>query len=47
MKTKIALLILFISGNLFAQEQKMSDAEIATFKQDVNVVSKKNQNFKY
>lgn len=41
MKTKIALLILFISGNLFAQEQKMTDAEIATFKQDVNVVSKK------
>ncbi|KAF2336405.1 outer membrane lipoprotein carrier protein LolA [Flavobacterium daemonense] len=41
MKTKIALLILFISGNLFAQEQKMTDAEIATFKQDVNVISKK------
>ena len=41
MKTKIALLILFISNNLFAQEQKMSDAEIAAFKQDVNVVSKK------
>ncbi|WP_426483389.1 outer membrane lipoprotein carrier protein LolA [Flavobacterium sp. 2] len=41
MKTKIALLILFISGNLFAQEQKMTDAEIASFKQDVNVVSKK------
>ena len=41
MKTKIALLILFISGNLFSQEQKMSDAEIATFKQDVNVDSKK------
>ncbi|WP_026727254.1 outer membrane lipoprotein carrier protein LolA [Flavobacterium denitrificans] len=41
MKTKIALLILFISGNIFAQEQKMTDAEIASFKQDVNVVSKK------
>lgn len=41
MKTKIALLILLISGNIFAQEQKMTDAEIATFKQDVNVVSKK------
>jgi outer membrane lipoprotein carrier protein len=41
MKTKIALLILFISGNLFAQEQKMTTAEIASFKEDVNVVSKK------
>jgi len=41
MKTKIALLILFISGNLFAQEQKMTAAEIASFKEDVNVVSKK------
>ncbi len=41
MKTKIALLILFLSGNLFAQEQKMTDAEIAAFKQDVNVVAKK------
>ncbi|MBO9583038.1 MAG: outer membrane lipoprotein carrier protein LolA [Flavobacterium sp.] len=41
MKTKIALLILFISGSLFAQEQKMTDAEIAAFKQDVNVVAKK------
>jgi len=41
MKTKIALLILFISGNLFAQEQKMTAAEIAQFKEDVNVVSKK------
>ncbi|MBS7255139.1 outer membrane lipoprotein carrier protein LolA [Flavobacterium branchiicola] len=41
MKTKIALLILFISGSLFAQEQKMTDAEIASFKQDVNVVAKK------
>ncbi|TDP04127.1 outer membrane lipoprotein carrier protein LolA [Flavobacterium sp. 245] len=41
MKSKIALLILFLSGNLFAQEQKMTDAEITTFKQDVNVVSKK------
>jgi outer membrane lipoprotein carrier protein len=41
MKTKIALLILFISGSLFAQEQKMTTAEIASFKEDVNVVSKK------
>ncbi|WPO80153.1 outer membrane lipoprotein carrier protein LolA [Flavobacterium sp. KACC 22761] len=41
MKTKIAFLILFISSNLFAQEQKMTDAEIASFKQDVNVVAKK------
>jgi outer membrane lipoprotein carrier protein len=41
MKTKIALLILFLSGNLFAQEQKMTAAEIASFKEDVNVVSKK------
>ncbi|WP_431243573.1 outer membrane lipoprotein carrier protein LolA [Flavobacterium sp. P21] len=41
MKTKIALLILFISGNIFAQEQKMTDAEIASFKQDVNEVAKK------
>jgi outer membrane lipoprotein carrier protein len=29
MKTKIALVILFISGSLFAQEQKMTNAEIA------------------
>ena len=41
MKTKIALLILFISGSLFAQEQKMTAAEISKFKEDVNVVSKK------
>ena len=41
MKTKIALLILFLSGNLLAQEQKMTAAEIASFKEDVNVVSKK------
>jgi len=41
MKTKIALLILFLSGSLFAQEQKMTAAEIASFKEDVNVVSKK------
>src|SRR4051812_17289446 len=41
MKIKIALLILFISGNLFAQEQKMTAAEIASFKQNVNEVSKK------
>lgn len=41
MKTKIVLLILFISGNLFAQEQKMTPAEIASFKEDVNVVAKK------
>jgi outer membrane lipoprotein carrier protein len=41
MKTKIALLILFISSGLFAQEQKMTDAEITSFKQDVNLVSKK------
>ncbi|MEL1253873.1 outer membrane lipoprotein carrier protein LolA [Flavobacterium sp. DGU38] len=41
MKTKIAILILFISSNLFAQEQKMSTAEITQFKEDVNVVAKK------
>jgi outer membrane lipoprotein-sorting protein len=41
MKTKIVLLILFISGNLFAQEQKMTPVEIASFKEDVNVVAKK------
>ncbi|WP_433834592.1 LolA family protein [Flavobacterium anhuiense] len=41
MKTKIALLILFISGSLFAQEQKMTAAEISQFKEDVNVVAKK------
>ncbi|MBL0736168.1 outer membrane lipoprotein carrier protein LolA [Flavobacterium sp. GN10] len=43
MQTKIYLfLFLIISGfNLSAQEQKMTDAEIASFKQDVNVVAKK------
>jgi hypothetical protein len=41
MKTKTALLILLISGSLFAQEQKMTAAEITQFKGEVNVVSKK------
>nr|WP_294931475.1 outer membrane lipoprotein carrier protein LolA [uncultured Flavobacterium sp.] len=44
MKTRlyIYLFTLTICGSpLFAQEQKMTDAEIAAFKQDVNVVSKK------
>ena len=41
MKTKIALVILFISSSLFAQEQKMTAAEITQFKEDVNIVAKK------
>ncbi|MCV9929622.1 outer membrane lipoprotein carrier protein LolA [Flavobacterium sp. LS1R49] len=44
MKTKIYLFVLILNlftMNLFAQEQKMSDGEIAAFKQSVNVVSKK------
>ncbi|MFB3386143.1 outer membrane lipoprotein carrier protein LolA [Flavobacterium sp. LAR06] len=43
MKTKFYILLFSIiySANLFSQEQKMSDAEIASFKQDVNLVSKK------
>ena len=43
MKTKFYILLFSIiySANLFSQEQKMTDAEIASFKQDVNVVSKK------
>ena len=43
MKTKIYILLFSIifSANLFSQEQKMTDAEIASFKQDVNVISKK------
>ncbi|RED24985.1 outer membrane lipoprotein carrier protein [Flavobacterium cutihirudinis] len=43
MKTKlyIFLFLNIFSISIFAQEQKMTDAEIATFKQDVNVVSKK------
>ncbi|MCD0464312.1 outer membrane lipoprotein carrier protein LolA [Flavobacterium sp. ENC] len=43
MKTKIYLFLLLmnIGTAAVAQEQKMSDAEIAAFKQDVNVVSKK------
>jgi outer membrane lipoprotein-sorting protein len=44
MKTKIYILLFLLSiGNnhLFAQEQKMTAAEIASFKEDVNVVSKK------
>ena len=43
MKTKIYILLFSIifSANLFSQEQKMTDSEIASFKQDVNVVSKK------
>ncbi len=43
MKTKlyIFLLLNIFSISIFAQEQKMTDVEIASFKQDVNVVSKK------
>ncbi|WP_035646570.1 outer membrane lipoprotein carrier protein LolA [Flavobacterium sp. ASV13] len=43
MKTKlyIFLFLNIFSISVFAQEQKMTDAEIASFKQDVNVVSKK------
>ena len=43
MKTKIYLYLsaILLSGNLFAQEQKMTAAEITAFKQDVNVVAKK------
>jgi outer membrane lipoprotein-sorting protein len=44
MQTKRYILFLFliIANNcLFAQEQKMSDTEIASFKQEVNLVSKK------
>ncbi|MEN2414481.1 outer membrane lipoprotein carrier protein LolA [Flavobacterium mesophilum] len=43
MKTKFYILLFSIlfGANLFAQEQKMTDAEIASFKQDVNVVAKK------
>jgi outer membrane lipoprotein-sorting protein len=44
MKTKIYLLVLFLIGFQFkslAQEQKMSESEIAVFKQSVAVVSKK------
>ncbi|MBF7092691.1 outer membrane lipoprotein carrier protein LolA [Flavobacterium sp. ALJ2] len=44
MKTKIYLFILILNlftMNLFAQEQKMPDSEIAAFKQSVNAVSKK------
>ncbi|KLT70640.1 MULTISPECIES: outer membrane lipoprotein carrier protein LolA [Flavobacterium] len=43
MKAKLYLFLLLLNiGNIaFAQEQKMTDSEIASFKQDVNVVSKK------
>ncbi len=44
MKTKIYILFLFVTIaniSVFAQEQKMTAAEIASFKEDVNVVSKK------
>lgn len=44
MKTKLFLLTIFFSicqTALIAQEQKMTAAEIASFKEDVNVVSKK------
>ncbi len=43
MQTKIyTFLFLILCGlNVSAQEQKMTDAEIAAFKQDVNVVAKK------
>ena len=44
MKTKIYILLLVVNictSYLFAQEQKMTAAEIASFKEDVNVVSKK------
>lgn len=45
MQTKIYLFLFLIIGgfNLSAQEQKMTDAEIASFKQDVNVVAKKSK----
>ncbi|MRX69677.1 outer membrane lipoprotein carrier protein [Flavobacterium resistens] len=43
MKTKLYIFLFLnvFSISIFAQEQKMNDAEIAAFKQDVNVVSKK------
>jgi outer membrane lipoprotein-sorting protein len=44
MRTKIylfAIILNLFAWNSFAQEQKMSDSEITTFKQSVNVVSKK------
>ncbi|KAF2514020.1 outer membrane lipoprotein carrier protein LolA [Flavobacterium zhairuonense] len=43
MKTKLYIFLFLnvFSISIFAQEQKMTDAEIASFKQDVNVVSKK------
>ncbi len=44
MKLKVFLVLLFINGCCFGsygQEQKMSDTEIAVFKQSVSVVSKK------
>ncbi|MFH6945376.1 outer membrane lipoprotein carrier protein LolA [Flavobacterium sp. FlaQc-50] len=40
-KLYLFLLLLNIGNTAFAQEQKMTDSEIASFKQDVNVVSKK------
>jgi outer membrane lipoprotein carrier protein len=44
MKTKLYIFLFTLTvctSSLFAQEQKMTDAEIAAFKQDVNVISKK------
>jgi len=43
MKTKILLLLISIltAGSVTSQEQKMSDAEIKAFKQNVSIVSKK------
>ncbi|WP_166921474.1 outer membrane lipoprotein carrier protein LolA [Flavobacterium poyangense] len=40
-KLYLFLLLLNICNTAFAQEQKMTDSEIVSFKQDVNVVSKK------
>lgn len=37
----LMLSLLFVGFTTFAQEQKMSDSEIATFKQSVNTISKK------
>ncbi|MBK0369536.1 LolA family protein [Flavobacterium agrisoli] len=42
MRTKLFLFFFILIGlNVSAQEQKMTEAEISTFKQQVNVVSKK------
>ncbi|WP_163409550.1 LolA family protein [Flavobacterium ajazii] len=44
MKTKLYIFLFFLNINIFsmfAQEQKMTAAEITQFKEDVNIVSKK------